>query len=122
MRCPSCGADNPADAARCAGCGTKLARRPRRRGVPSESNTPFASGPDSRDPTALTAYRLSVVGLVPFLGLVFGPLGLVLGLIAWRKERSQGGPAVAAVILGSLAALTNWAGLILMLVGLHSRS
>ena len=55
-------------------------------------------GPDSRNRTALAAYRCSVVGLVPFLGLLFGPLGVVLGVIAWRQDRArpdgpQGGPA-----------------------------
>jgi hypothetical protein len=126
MRCSGCGADNPDGAGKCGGCGAKLPRR-RRRPNQHDSNTPFASGPDSRNPIALTAYRLSVVGLVPFLGLVFGPLGLLLGFVAWRQDRvtpgyQRGGPAVAAMILGSLTALTNWAGLVLMTIGLRSGS
>ena len=126
MRCPSCAADNPAAAVECAGCGTKLGRRPRRRPKLDASNTPFASGPDSRNPTALTAYRCSVLGLVPFLGLICGPLALVLGIIAWRNDRASPdaakGPALAAIILGSLTLLTNWGGLVLMWIGLRSGS
>jgi hypothetical protein len=123
MRCASCGAENQADAVQCGGCGARLGRRPRRR-TNDESSTPFASGLDSRNPMALTAYRLSVVGLIPFLGLVLGPLSLILGFIAWRRDRNladgpRGGPAVPAMILGSLTLLTNWVGLALMVIGLR---
>jgi hypothetical protein len=123
MGCPNCGAEIPADRVQCADCGTKLARRPRRRADLDKSQTPFASGTDSRNPAALTAFRLSVFGLIPFLGLVLGPSSLVLGYLAWRKDRASpapqhGGPALAAIVLGSLSLLTNWIGLILMLMGL----
>lgn len=121
MRCPECGADNSDDATQCSSCGVKLARRPRRRPGTSDSSTPFSTGPDTRSALALAAYRCSVIGLVPFLGLLFGPLGAVLGLVAWRQERAgaSGGPANAAIVLGCLETLTNWLGLLLMIVGLR---
>lgn len=118
MRCPRCDADNPDEAVRCARCGRRLARRPAAR----DSDSPFTPGPDPRDPVALNAYRLSVVGLVPFLGLLFGPLGLLFGLFAWVRDRQSRGPAVAAMLLGLLSALTNWVGLLLMISGLRSGS
>ena len=61
MRCPACNADNPAAAVTCAACGGPLRRR---RATADDSQTPFAGQADSRDPTALTAYRCAVcVGL-----------------------------------------------------------
>jgi hypothetical protein len=126
MRCPNCNAENPSEAKTCAGCGTRLARRPRRRANFDESNTPFASGPDSRNPAALRAYRCSVLGMIPILGLVLGPVALVLGLLAWHQDRANPdairGPAIAAIILGFLALLTNWTGIVLMWIGLTSGS
>lgn len=126
MNCPRCETENAADARRCSRCGAKLARRPRRRSS-DDSNTPFIVGPDSRNPTALTAYRCGVWGLIPFLGLVLGPAALVLGIVAWRQDRvdpagPRSGPAVAAIILGTLILLTNWAGLVLMVIGLSGNT
>jgi hypothetical protein len=125
MRCPACGADNPDDARQCGGCGKELRRRPRRRGVPDESNTPFTSQADSRDRLALAAYRYAVYGLVPFAGLALGPLAVVLGAVAWRRvqsdpDRKGVGPAATAMVLGALVMVTNWVGLALMVVGLTS--
>src|SRR5262245_48748695 len=114
MRCPSCGNQNPAEASQCSSCGTKLARRSRRRAVGEEVPSPSATGLTPRHHPARTAYRLSIVGLVPLVGLVLGPLSLVLGFIAWRKDRSGPepiGPAIAAMVFGTLSLILNWAGL-----------
>ncbi len=100
--------------------------RPRRRATPEESDTPFAGPIDEANRGAVWAYRLCVLGLVPGLGLVLGPVGVVWGGLALARGRKNPaftavGPARAAVFLGAALALTNWFGLALMLLGL-SRS
>lgn len=61
--------------------------------------------------------------MIPFIGLILGPVSLLLGIIAWRRrlydpDRGRS-PAIASIILGSLITITNWAGLWLMLTGLR---
>jgi hypothetical protein len=125
-RCQSCQADNPAGAARCEACGARLGPKPRRRGGPEDLATPFSAQADPRDREAQIAYRVCVYGLIPGLGLLLGPLALLLGLrTRWRYRHDAepfkaAGTANAAVLLGSLLALTNWAGLVLMVLGLRS--
>jgi hypothetical protein len=124
MRCPACGAENAADAGRCAACGAALARQPRRRQT-EESNTPFAERNAASDRVALWAYRLSLLGLIPPAGLVLGPIAVVLGALARRRARGDPaftayGPAAAAVVLGAVVAVTNWVGVALMVLGLCS--
>jgi len=124
MRCPACNVENAAGASQCSACGEELKRKPRRRGLASESQTPFSTQSDTRHPLALMAYRCAVFGLIPFLGLLLGPAALVLGILAWRRVKgnpTQGsGAARAAMVLGSLVMLTNWTGLAFMLIGLAS--
>jgi hypothetical protein len=72
---------------------------------------------------ALRAYRLSVIGLIPPAGMVLGPIAMALGLWAARKGRADPtftaqGPALGAVFLGALDAVTHWAGVTLMVIGL----
>ena len=125
MRCPGCGADNPAEARRCASCGEKLARRPRREEIPDESDSPFGKRSGARHPTALTAYRYGVFSLIPFVGLVLGPVAVVLALAAWRQAGRdpsvrRSGHIRAALILGTATLLANGIGLALMVLGLTS--
>ena len=125
MRCPACKAENADEAAACGTCGAPLTRRPRRRGVAEESDTPFSPRTEASNRAALRAYRLCVLGLVPGLGLALGPLAMVLGGLARARGRTDPdftarGPALAAVLLGGLITLTNWLGLALMGWGLHS--
>jgi len=103
MRCPACSADNPDGAASCAACGTSLPE----------------TGPSK--PLGVIAYQCAVLGLIPLAGLVFGPLALILGLIAWRRKEDRSSArisnhALAAMVLGSLISMTNWLGLTLMVI------
>lgn len=126
MRCPSCHAVNPRDAERCANCGKAFPRKPaRKRAESEESDADAAARAEESNRAALRAYRLSLFGLIPFAGLVLGPAALVLGVAAGRKGRrdpafTAHGPAAAAVVLGAVDALTNWAGVVLMVLGLLS--
>src|SRR5262245_48015342 len=122
MRCPSCNAENADDARKCAACGAKLQRRPRRRA------SEVADGPLTHDaalgsPATRAAYRCVAYGLIPVAGLVLGPMALVLGLIAYRRDRAAPEPktnllALLLAALGAVIALTNWVGLTLVVLGL----
>ncbi len=122
MRCPACGAENPEQAKRCTACGERTARKPRRRDPVDESDTPFAKGSDSPLAPALRAYRCAVYSLIPFAGLVLGPVAVVLALLAWRAGRRDpaargNGYVVVALGLGLVTLLCNGAGLALMALG-----
>ncbi len=142
MRCPACQTEAPADATTCPACRTALVapplqvgasvavtparpRKPRRRGIGEESETPFSANVAGPNRRALRAYQLSVYGLFPGAGLVLGPLAVVLALDAQRRGRGDPEftahvPAKGAILLGTLLTLTNWAGLALMVLGLRS--
>ena len=127
MHCPDCGAENPNEAMQCSACGSKLSRRPRRRTDPRDADNPSGLAVFADNPAALTAYRCSLWGLIPFVGLALGPAALGLGVVAWWRNRAnpnpqQAGRARAAMILGTLTLLTNWGGLVLMWLGLTSGS
>jgi hypothetical protein len=121
MQCPACRADNPADARQCSSCGAKLTRR--RRNVPEAGESAIRTWIDSSNRTAVMAYHCSLFAIIPFVGLVLGPVAVLLGLIGkWRDyhnpEERGGAQAMAAIILGSLTLLTNWTGLYFLLRGL----
>lgn len=120
MQCPSCNAANPDDARVCGSCGAKLPRR-RNSGVAREA----AVNPwiHSSNALALLAYRCGLLALIPFFGLVLGPVAIVLGLLGRRRERQQpsergAGQATAAIVLGGATLATQAAGLLLLLSGL----
>ena len=100
-------------------------RKPRRRGVAHESDTPFSSqAADARGRAAVRAYLVSLYGLIPLAGLLLGPAAMVMGAWAWMRGRRE--PAFkgvslckAAILLGFLLTVTQWVGLALMLSGLH---
>jgi hypothetical protein len=120
LRCPSCNADNAADARKCAACGSRLGRRPRRPSADDEA-TLGETGPLVNRATR-RALRCAAFGLIPPLGLILGPVALVLGLLAYRTERAgppiKGrSPALAVVTLAVLILVTNWAGVLLMIYG-----
>ena len=89
------------------------------------SDTPFSGqAADTRGVLAVWGYRLSLCGLIPGVGLLLGPLALVLGLLAalstWRKLGFKAGSlCIAAIVLGLLTTLTQWWGLSLMIRGLQ---
>jgi ribosomal protein L40E len=118
--CPSCKAENAADARRCSACGSKLDRpRRRKRGAEDDAGSTLGGR------TAIAAFRCTLVGLVPGLGLVLGPIGVVLALVAYRLE--QGGPsrkgihpALGVLALAAGVLVTSWVGVLLMIYGLTS--
>ena len=125
MRCPACNAVNVRDAVQCAACKEPLKRTARRRPSSQDSDSPFGAKPEGSNLAALFAYRLSLFGLIPIVGLALGPASVLLAGWAWWKGRNDPafsalGPLVAALILGSLDALTNWGGVALMALGLRS--
>jgi hypothetical protein len=137
MRCPACHAENAAGADRCVACGAPLAAppspekegRPGRRGsgsrrrVSSEDDPSAAEPWEATTPAARRAYRLALLSLVPGLGLVLGPLAVLLGCLAGRasdKDARSRTQARLAVLLGALVALTQWTGVLLMIHGWRS--
>ena len=66
---------------------------------------------------ALAAYYLGVFSLIPCVGLLLGPAGLILGILGLRYVKAHPtakgtGHAIAGIILGGLTTLFNWGGLI----------
>jgi hypothetical protein len=121
MQCPSCKAENEAGAKQCRECSSRLPRKRRDSTVANEA----AINPwiHSTNRTALNAYRCGLLAMIPFFGLVFGPLAIVLGLLGRNKERSEPserglGQATAAVVLGAATVVTQAAGLLLLMRGL----
>lgn len=71
---------------------------------------------------ALAGYYLGVFSLVPVLGLILGPLGVIFGIIGLRKvsanpEIKGTGHAITAIVLGGIGALYNWGFVVVMMVG-----
>lgn len=99
-------------------------RKSRKRDANSGWSVPYLEHASKHFPDAARAYSWSIYGMVPFLGLLLGPLAVLLGGSALRRGR--GNPefrgtalCVAAMVIGGLSALTQWAGLWLMLRGLQ---
>ncbi len=69
------------------------------------------SGPKPSSSLGLVAFIVAVIGfligILPFVALVFILPGLVLGIMALLKKNVSKGLAVAAVILSSIALVTN---------------
>src|SRR5262245_60666243 len=73
---------------------------------------------------ALRAYHFGLLAAVPVLGLLLGPAGLVVSWRALRRGRAaprfgEVAAARAGLVLSGLSALTNWAGLALIVAGLR---
>jgi hypothetical protein len=122
MQCPACNAENGEEATRCAKCGGTLSRR--RRSSVEDTDTPFSRHIDPANRPAVRAYRVAVLSMVPGLGLLLGPVAVVLGAAASRHGKADPdftarGPAAAAVVFGAMTAVTNWAGLALMVLALR---
>ena len=88
-----------------------------------ETDSPFGPLCDGPNRRAFVAYRCAVVGLIPGVGLIAGPVAVGLGIYAWARDRTQVdftalGQTKAAVVLGAATAWTNWVGLTLMLLGM----
>jgi hypothetical protein len=99
-------------------------RSSRRRVIVPEIDSPFVGPFRPANLPALRAYWLSLLSLLPPLGLLLGPPALLLGLRAQRRGRADPqftatGPALAAIILGAAVTLTSWAGAALVYLGLR---
>jgi hypothetical protein len=138
MHCPHCHSSNPRNAIRCQACSAELpgalpapaephrparASRPGRRRAQLENiDRALGDQAEGNNRSALYAYRLSLFGLVPFVGLLLGPLAALLAGRARRRGRSDpefvgDDVARAAFFVGTATGLTQWLGLALMLWG-----
>jgi DNA-directed RNA polymerase subunit RPC12/RpoP len=99
--------------------------RPRRRRRRDEEDDEEDRRPDAYEDDAVTtlipykngkalaAYYVGVFSLIPCLGLILGPIALILGIMGLRfvaaHPKAKGtGHAWAGVVLGTLTTLGNW--------------
>jgi len=87
-------------------------RRPRR---PRDEMEVFGSFVPWKNPAAVYSYGVSMAALTPVLGLVLGPIAIILGVIGlvWYRRRPEvlgKNFALAGIIMGTLNALFNAAG------------
>src|SRR2546421_7451514 len=99
-------------------------RKSRKRDPNGGWNVPYLEHACVHAPQAARAYSWSIYSMVPVLGLLLGPLAILLGWLALRRGRSipefRGRAlCVAAMIIGALVTLTQWSGLWLMFRGLR---
>jgi predicted Zn finger-like uncharacterized protein len=90
-------------------------RRFRRRDDPMETLIPYRNG------RALGAYYCGVFAIIPCLGLILGPIALILGILGLRFAKANPtakgmGHAIAGIVLGSLTTLGNWGFVLLMVI------
>src|SRR5579871_1396386 len=95
----------------------------RRRNVTGEGDV-FGDFTPWKNPIAVYAYRCSLAGLTPGLGVVLGPVAAGMGWAALSRYRrapaiSGRSNAVAGMTLGVLEFLTNAAGLACLAVWLR---
>jgi hypothetical protein len=89
----------------------------------ANQNVPLSPETEARNRAALRAYRVSLLGLVPGLGLVCGPAAVLMGgwIRSWCKSDpafTAVGPLNASVAFGIFVTAANWIGATLMVVGL----
>jgi hypothetical protein len=73
------------------------------------------------NPLGLTAYYLGVFSLIPCLGLLLGPAGLITGIMGVRAQRADPrkggvGHSIAGIVLGSLTTVANYSVVIFWVV------
>lgn len=89
-------------------------RRSRRKDSNGDNDL-FGSLIPLNNPTAVYAYRTSIVGMIPILGLILGPVAIALGLVGCFKCRNPEikgrHQARAAVFFGMLEFATNLGGM-----------
>ena len=101
------------------------ARMRRKRDPNGGWNVPYLEHASTHAPGAARAYSWSIYSMVPLVGLLLGPLAILLGWVALRRGRSipefRGRAlCIAAMIIGALVSLTQWTGLWLMIRGLQA--
>ncbi len=123
MHCPACGTPNAESANYCSNCQTPLSAQ----SDPAEAITP-SDAPDAT-PTATPrtsglAIASLILGILGFfcVGLVTGPIGIILGLVALHKIRARPhllkgkGLATAGAITSSISILVSL--LLLLLIAI----
>src|SRR5262249_37555390 len=124
---PGCSADNKEGAKTCAACGAELkpsrpGRLGRNRGR-SGPNGPLTLLTQANHRAASRAYGIALAAMIPGLGLILGPLAVILGLIARRRALNDPdfhlkGPLCASLIFGAATTACNWIGFGMMFLGL----
>ena len=71
-----------------------------------------------KNPTALISYYCGVFALIPCVGLILGPIALVLGILglAYKKKHPTAhgtGHAIAGIVLGTLVLVGHLAVILL---------
>ena len=128
MNCPACHAENAAESSTCSACGSSLrpketpsGQKVRRSGSRRRNGSDEgAAANESDNRAAWRAYRVALWSLIPFVGLLLGPLAVVLGCMAVRSvgdDASARNRAKAAILFGACVAGTQWLGLALMVWG-----
>jgi hypothetical protein len=128
MRCSGCQKEHKEGETRCTSCGADLkpARSSNRgRSRRKDPMAPLSPETEARVRAVWSAFRLSVYGLVPGLGLILGPLAFIKGSLARSRclrdpEFTLWGPLFASICFGAVVTLCNWIGFTLMYLGLRS--
>jgi len=123
MPCPSCGDEQAADLQSCPKCSEKSERRARRPAQAPPREVPLGPKLPLKNPRALSAFRCGVYGLIPFVGLLLGPLAVLFGILGLRHVKSNpadkgASHAIAGIVLGAMELVANWLGLMFVLHGL----
>jgi hypothetical protein len=132
MQCPVCKTDNESKRTNCIRCQTALAAPPptagrtrrSRRGADRQAGFDASPQAAAYNREVKRVYRLCLIGVLPVLGLILGPLS---ALIAARiRFKAKGDPAFTlhtpvrfVFVIGLLSGITNWVGLALMILGLQ---
>jgi hypothetical protein len=79
---------------------------------------------DARGRAAVRAYLVSLYAMIPFVGLLLGPIAFLLGLgalVRGRRDSDFKGTSLCktAMLIGFLLTVTQWGGLALMISGLR---
>jgi hypothetical protein len=133
MQCPVCKSDNESGSATCVRCRSALApppvvpvrKRRSRRGGDKDSDAAASPQAAAYNREVQRVYRLCLIGVLPFLGLILGPLSAVIA--ARIRHRGKGDPAFTlhapvrfVFFVGLSSGILNWVGLVLMILGLKS--
>jgi hypothetical protein len=92
-----------------------IARRIRKPSDPTGGLIPY------RNPQALMAYYCGVFSLIPCLGILLGPVALILGFLGLgyvKKHETAGGTAhaIVGIVLGALTTLGHLAAVGIIIV------
>lgn len=99
--CPACGTENDDGTRFCRECHAKLENYNR---IREQTTSPVTIAPGEAKFDAKPGLHLATLGLI--LGILgLGPLALILGIAAWRRETAKRKQALAAIILGSAVTL-----------------